>query len=181
MGPDIHTEKTPATKRGAQHEWYKAAYYDPNKSGGPGYWDYPTGVDTPAPGRDMSELTNPGNNVNYYYIGCTFPIESLRYITAVGEFQLSDSPYGTFDQGGNIMEWTELRINWEGGTQACIRGGMCSGNYSYLFAAYPYYWPPEAGTSVVGFRVSEILPEPATTLLLGIGGAVVALRRRRAC
>ena len=25
-----------------ENEWYKAAYYDPNKPGGAGYWDYPT-------------------------------------------------------------------------------------------------------------------------------------------
>ena len=28
-------------------EWYKAAYYDPNKPGGAGYWDYPTRSTTP--------------------------------------------------------------------------------------------------------------------------------------
>ena len=24
-----------------ENEWYKAAYYDPNKPAGLGYWDYP--------------------------------------------------------------------------------------------------------------------------------------------
>ena len=36
-----------------EDEWYKAAYYDPQKPGGPGYWDYPTRSDTP-PGRDLA-------------------------------------------------------------------------------------------------------------------------------
>ena len=30
-----------------EDEWYKAAYYDPNKLGGAGYWDYPTKHDSP--------------------------------------------------------------------------------------------------------------------------------------
>ena len=36
-----------------EDEWYKAAYYDPQKPGGPGYWDYPTRSDT-KPDRDFA-------------------------------------------------------------------------------------------------------------------------------
>ncbi len=32
------------------------------------------------------------------------------YRTLVGEFELSDSPYGTFDQGGNVWEWNETAV-----------------------------------------------------------------------
>jgi len=49
----------------SEDEWYKAAYYDPAKTGGAGYWDYPTSSNT-APGQDMTEVTNSGNNANYY-------------------------------------------------------------------------------------------------------------------
>ncbi len=32
----------------SENEWYKAAYYDPSKPGGAGYWDYPTKSNTAA-------------------------------------------------------------------------------------------------------------------------------------
>ena len=47
----------------SEDEWYKAAYYDPNKNGvGPGYWLYPTKSDT-APGQNMNDASS--NNANY--------------------------------------------------------------------------------------------------------------------
>ena len=44
-----------------EDEWYKAAYYDPEKSGGAGYWKYPTRSDT-KPSRDR----NSDNGANWY-------------------------------------------------------------------------------------------------------------------
>ena len=55
-----------------EDEWYKAAFYDPDKQAAAGYWDYPTRSDAP-PGRDMSESTNPGNNANYNLYGSGIP------------------------------------------------------------------------------------------------------------
>ncbi len=74
----------------------------PQQGGGPAatYFDYPTSSNT-APGRDMADVS--GNNANYY--GEPYPIDAGNYTTLVGEFQNSDSPYGTFDQGGNVWEW----------------------------------------------------------------------------
>ena len=80
-----------------EDEWYKAAYYKGSGTNA-GYLLYPTGSDT-IPGCDMADAS--GNNANYY--GSGFPIDSGKYTTIAGEFQNSDSPYGTFDQGGERL------------------------------------------------------------------------------
>ncbi|MCX5653875.1 MAG: SUMF1/EgtB/PvdO family nonheme iron enzyme [Planctomycetota bacterium] len=156
----------------SEDEWYKAAYH---KNGGVtgDYFDYATSSDN-VPGRDMTEATNPGNNGNYY--GNPWPIDSATYYnTVAGEFQLSDSPYGTFDQDGNVWEWNEATISSSRG----LRGGSFLDYDSYLRAAYRGYYGlgPGSEDGDVGFRVSEV-PEPATLSLLAVGG-LMALRRRR--
>jgi len=87
-----------------ENEWYKAAYYKGGSTNA-GYWDYPTRSNT-APGRDMTDVS--GNNANIN--GNPYPIDSgTYYTTVVGQFKNSVSPYGTFDQGGNVLEWNDTR------------------------------------------------------------------------
>ena len=109
----------------SEDEWYKAAFHQNDGVTG-NYWDLPTQRDTPNPGRDMTEATNPGNNLNNY--GNPYPIDDPYRTTIVGEFELSESPYGTFDQGGNVFEWNETVDEAIRG----IRGGGwgSAGNYS---------------------------------------------------
>ncbi len=100
-----------------EDEWYKAAYHDASAGLAATYFNYPTASNS-VPGRDLTETTNPGNNANYYSSG--YLIGSPYYRTLVGEFELSDSPYGTFDQGGNVWEWNETRVL---GSSRLVRGG----------------------------------------------------------
>ena len=102
-----------------EDEWYKAAYHQNDGVTG-NYWDLPTQRDTPNPGRDMTEVTNSGNNLNNY--GNPYPIDDPYYTTIVGEFELSDSPYGTFDQGGNVFEWNEGTRDVGGVSSRAVRG-----------------------------------------------------------
>jgi hypothetical protein len=46
-----------------------------------------------------------GSNANYTSGDCLIGSRHCR--TLVGEFQNSDGPYGTFDQGSNVLEWNE--------------------------------------------------------------------------
>ena len=155
----------------SEDEWHKAAYYKGGSTNA-GYFDYPTSSDT-VPGRDMADVS--GNNANYYTGSSPFPIDSGKYTTVAGEFQNSDSPYGTFDQGGNVYEWNEA-VRY-GSSRGC-RGGSFhngSGNMHATLRGNDY---PASENFLTGFRVSEV-PEPAMIVMLALG-SVVILRRKRA-
>jgi formylglycine-generating enzyme len=154
----------------SEDEWYKAAYHKNDGATGD-YFDYPTGSDT-APGQDLADVS--GNNANYYTTPYVFPIDSPYYTTVAGEFQNSDSPYGTFDQGGNVYEWTETVFV---GVYRGVRGGAFDyGNH--LPASHRNSVPPTYAGYHIGFRVSEV-PEPATAVLLGLATLGVFGARKR--
>ena len=159
----------------SEDEWYKAAYHKNDGVTG-NYFDYPTSSDT-APGRDMADVS--GNNANYYTGSGPYPIDSPYYTTVVGEFQNSDSPYGTFDQGGNVWEWNEAVV-YEGDTWSHrgLRGGSFHNYDDTLHASFRYDFDPTGEYSFFGFRVSEV-PEPATIVMLALAGVGI-IRRRRA-
>jgi formylglycine-generating enzyme required for sulfatase activity len=148
----------------SENEWYKAAYHGP----GGMYFEYPTGTDTPtgcvAPGADTGDSANCGPATG-------------NQVTDVGAYALSNSPYGTFDQGGNVFEWNEQMADSDRG----IRGGSWGDDASVLAASYRLYPSPTSDVSGIGFRVASLVPEPGTgifmvTELLGLA----SLRRRRA-
>ncbi|MCY2929768.1 MAG: SUMF1/EgtB/PvdO family nonheme iron enzyme [Planctomycetota bacterium] len=155
----------------SEDEWYKAAYY---KGGGTNaeYCDYPTGSNTP-PGNDMADPS--GNNANYNPGTGPYPIDSGKYTTLVGEFQNSASPYGTFDQGGNVWEWNEALV-YE--TYRGLRGGSFTSDANGgLLASNRHVGDTWGEDSTLGFRVSQV-PEPASTALLALGGLAVIRKRR---
>jgi formylglycine-generating enzyme required for sulfatase activity len=90
----------------SEDEWYKAAYHKNDGMTGH-YFDYPTGSDS-IPSNVLGNPTDPGNNATFWNNGYT--IGSPYYRTEVGDHENSDSPYGTFDQGGNVWEWNEAII-----------------------------------------------------------------------
>jgi len=87
----------------SEDEWYKAAYYDPNSGGGV-YYDYPTSTDS-VPNNNLPS-SDTGNSANFFDGGLTTGNSSYP-MTDVGAYTASESPYGTFDQGGNVFEWNE--------------------------------------------------------------------------
>ena len=135
-----------------EDEWYKAAYHKNDGASG-NYWDYPTGTNA-VPSNDLID-PDPGNNANFYQSGYT--IGGPYHTTEVGEFENSESPYGTFDQGGNLLEWNETLIGLGRG----LRGGYWLASLSGdLRASYRSYGNPRYEYRChVGFRVASI-PRP---------------------
>jgi len=161
-----------------ENEWYKAAYYDPNKPGGAGYWTYPTRSDiTPqselAPGTDLVN-----GSANYRVTSLLDPVYRS---TPVGAYTAkpSTSAYGTFDQGGNVWEWTESVFDYG----KCVRGGSCNSYYDNMMAGARIHGVPQNEDWSTGFRVAASTPEPSTFVLLGMGAfglLAYAWPRRRA-
>ena len=152
----------------SEDEWYKAAYHENDGVTG-NYFDYPTSRNT-APGRDTADAS--GNNANYY--GTPYPIDSPYYTTVAGEFQNSHSPYGTFDQGGNVLEWNEALLS---GLFRGLRGGsFYYDGVSSLLASYRndgYGLGPSYENYRFGFRVSQVVPEPSS--LIALAGGLISL------
>ena len=95
-------------------QWYKAAYYDPDlDSGDGGFWAYATQSNS-HPGNKTGSLPNQANLVSGGF--------ALNGTTAVGAFSGSGSHYGTFDQNGNVAEWTSWAVGGDASSQRAIRG-----------------------------------------------------------
>jgi len=144
-----------------EDEWYKAAYYDPQKPGGAGYWDYPTRSDR-RPDRDAASP----NGANWYDGSYLDPRRAVtrsgelaaldpevgRYLTEAGAFAEARSGWGTWDQAGNVAEWTEgldapfLRYFW-GGSCATADAGRNERVRNRDFSS-------QTEDSILGFRVA---------------------------
>jgi formylglycine-generating enzyme required for sulfatase activity len=159
------TRKTDATwVIPTENEWYKAAYHKNDGVTG-NYWDYPTSSDS-LPSNDLIN-PDPGNNANFSQDGYT--IGNAFYRTPVGEFEKSESPYGTFDQGGNVWEWNEALI----GSARGLRGGTFGYGSDRLLASGRNSGFPSGENAFMGFRVANV-PEPGSIIMLA-GIALTAL------
>jgi hypothetical protein len=139
----------------SEDEWYKAAYH---KNDGATGNDYQLGV------------PDPGNNATYqgYAASGGRTVGAPFWTTEVGEHENSLSPYGTYDQGGNVQEVVELI-----GNQTVGRGG------AFLHDRYGLRADNRAGGVIqdveeqwIGFRLvwrSPLTPTLPTYSALGGG------------
>lgn len=135
-------------------EWYKAAYY--NATTGV-YYDFATGTNN-VPNHNLPP-TDTGNSANF---AIDFITSDGYSLTDVGAYALSHSPYGTFDQMGNVSEWNETL--W--GPYQRSRGGSWASPEDVLHASYWGHLFPTVEYGAGGFRVAEIaIPEPSTIAL----------------
>jgi sulfatase-modifying factor enzyme 1 len=146
----------------SEDEWYKAAYYDPATSS---YFDYPAGFDAQT---NCSAPTGTVNHANCG-IGTSSPVPT-------GSYPGSPSPYGTFDQGGNLWEWNETSF---GEGYRGVRGGAFSWPADTLAASDREYADLYISSlySDFGFRIAMI-PEPSTNLLVIAGLLALGVRHR---
>jgi len=154
----------------SENEWYKAAYYNAITTS---YFDYPAGSDTAT---TCSAPTVTANRAN-----CNNAVGDM---TNKGSYTGSASPYGTFDQGGNVTEWNEAIVNRDdiapGFKTRGYRGGGFGSPGFTLAASTRLDDFAESEYSSVGFRIATIglVPEPSTGLLVMIGLLGLARWRR---
>jgi sulfatase modifying factor 1 len=138
-----------------ENEWYKAAYY---KSGGTnaGYWSYQTKSNF-APSNVLSATG--ANNANY--VNNTGPndifTDPVNFLTAVGDFSDSPGPYGTYDMGGDVWQYTETLIN--GGITRVIEGGSWAQNAAFI--GIESLTNGEGSTVVSAWQLANLSPSQA--------------------
>ncbi|WP_324726070.1 formylglycine-generating enzyme family protein [Actomonas aquatica] len=161
-------------------EWYKAAYFDPSlNSGTGGYWLYPSQSDSAPSSTDLAS----NNGANYTPVSDTTP--EFGDLRPVGSFANSPSYFGTYDQGGNVWEWTASPTDGIE-SQEHIRGGSIYFNYDRMAATFGATTRlPGSELDYLGFRLVATsvspVPEPAAVGLSAslVVGALVCWRRRR--
>lgn len=157
-------------------EWIKAGYYDPATNS---YHLYATSTDTPptsAPPGNTPNTANFLDPVTGYAVTGSTTFELVNYLTDVGAYTASASPYGTFDQGDNVREWTETTrsTNWR-----MVSNAEWDATLSYTTAtSFSEIKPSDYSTVHPGFRLA-LIPEPSTAILafLGLAGFILCGRR----
>jgi sulfatase modifying factor 1 len=139
------------------NEWYKAAYFKPD---GSGYTLYANGTsNTSAPPTQGAGGWNYGNAAQTWAVGSS-----------------AQEQNGTYDMMGNVFEWTETFTTIAEINYAVRLGGRHNSDETFLRSSNQSQTVPTNEDTFIGFRVVAI-PEPATALLLALGGGIAWLMR----
>ncbi len=137
-------------------QWVRTAYHDTWLGVD---WLYPTrGNAAPvlAGATATGGVSNPGSNVANYNRGADWNGQDGNVTRVGGAGPLSTSSYGTYDQGGNVSEWTETKS----GSLRVVRGGSWSDDFTRLRSDGPQTKTPTVEDALTGFRVSRALVCP---------------------
>ncbi len=160
----------------SQNEWYKAAYYNGVTAS---YYRYPfqsNSIPTetaPSGGFDSGNFDDAAYNSDGY----------MSYLTNVGSYIDSISPFGSYDMGGDVYQWTDTGPNAAfmvalgGGWNSVAASSASSPEVSRSTDSFDY----QAGFRLVSVGGPASVPEPASlALVLTAAVGAMEFRRRRA-
>lgn len=154
----------------SEDEWFKAAYYKGGSTNA-GFHRFPTKSDFDPRNNDPTAI----NQANFRRFGQTYCVTqtnifdpSQNYLTPCGFFTNSPSSYGTFDQGGNVAEWTETAVQTFFGNARAVRGGSWNAGGLNNDAAQSLSLPKDV-TNTFGFRLAS---SATATVGAGLNNAV---------
>jgi sulfatase modifying factor 1 len=134
-----------------EDEFYKAAYYDGDTDS---YYDYPTGSNTEMACTTPTIAPNAAN--------CNFYIGT---VVDVGSYPGSESPWGTYDQAGNALEWSETIFQPASLGLRAFRGGAWGKEASFNASFFSYGGGnPTSVEQQFGFRLARAVTPPVPTL-----------------
>jgi formylglycine-generating enzyme required for sulfatase activity len=162
-----------------ENEWYKAAYYDPQKALLGAYWLYANRSDSLVSNR----IGDP-QAANYYHFayavtGSTAWSTDTVDTSEVGAYgSISTSFYGTYDQLGNVRE-----INDEIENETVVARGGSYASRIYLETDMNSTTQLRFIASIgeggdIGFRVASV-PEPSAVVLIMLASGMMLIRRKR--
>jgi formylglycine-generating enzyme required for sulfatase activity len=135
-------------------EWHKAAYYDASLGI---YYNYPAGTDTEIVCSTPGATSNTANCFN-----------TVGYFTVGGAYTGSPSPYGTFDQGGNVGELTESKLDDFGGR--LVRGGSFASSAGFNVNFAELSLSASNSLNGFGFRLGSPVPTASPVPSFGLLG-----------
>jgi formylglycine-generating enzyme len=155
-----------------ENEWYKAAYYNPATSS---YYQYPTSSNLPPSSAPPGSTPNTGNfksgNGAYALTGSTSYSSTQNYLTDIGAYTASASPYGAFDMGGDLYQWNEALALVNGPARG-LRGGSFYNDASISLSSFSAVGFPADGDVGIGFRLASV-PEPSTAVLATVASLLL--------
>jgi formylglycine-generating enzyme len=136
------------------NEWYKAAYYNPASTS---YYLYPFSSSTVPMAVQPGSTPNTANfygNSGYVVTGSFNYSSTTNYLTDVGAYTASVSPYGAYDMGGDLFQW----LDTVGGQERELRGAGFDNSSYQLASTYNLFDGPSIGHNNYGFRLSDLAP-----------------------
>lgn len=173
-----------------EDQWYKAAYYKKNTVGLDGfvnsdslYYTYGT-ASSEMPNNSIAGAASSQNSANYCLNGSN-TMTSPPYITPVGTFEKTKSPFGLYDMSGNVDQWI-INNSIRGGSWQSTNNSMSPNNNGKLVtdtgdigvSSMKRVMVLATRTNTLGFRLVYNVPPPPESYAQFLEGIPVRLGLR---